>query len=223
MNHSLLQRLRLHARIRKGKWRYRLPYRIPRKPEYLNLASYDVFSAGGEDGLLFHLFDKVALIDGSFIEVGFNPTSALSLNLLVNHDFTGEFYTSDLNDVALCNSVYPRYGWRGVSVKPLDFDSETINQHLNHDVDLLVLNSDANNADYWQGLDIKPRIVVACYRNEPAANDLASAIDLAINKGYQLVGVNDSQTLAFFVRNDLITDQAPTVSLEQVQQNASLF
>ena len=221
MNNTLTERLRLHARIRKGKFHYRLPCRIPDEVDRFNQASYQVFSPTGEDGLIFHIFDKIAVIDGSFVEIGFNPHTALSLNLLVNHSFTGQFYDHDRNQVELCQQVYPHYGWRGVTVQQSNLAPDNINQTIEQNPDLLVLNTGERDAKYWQALNITPRLVIFTVQ-DATENGLKAITALAYNEGYQLVGVNTVSTLAFFVRNDLICPQAPTVSPGRALKYAQL-
>jgi hypothetical protein len=112
------------------------------------------------------------------------------------------------------------------------------------EIGLLSIDIDGNDYWVWKALEVvKPLIVIIEAHNEFGLNNIVVPYDpdyrypgkhptyhgaspiammrLASHKGYRLVGANDLGFNFIFIREDLLQDEVPTVSVESLLQHPS--
>ncbi len=112
------------------------------------------------------------------------------------------------------------------------------------EVGLLSIDIDGNDYWIWDAIDsVSPQVVIIETHNEFGLENIVVPYDenytfprkhplyhgaspvamtkLAQSKGYRLVGANDLGFNFIYLRNDLLTDQVPEVSVESVLQHVS--
>ena len=115
---------------------------------------------------------------------------------------------------------------------------------LNGEIGLLSVDIDGNDYWVWKSIDvIQPQVVVIETHNEFGMNDIIVPYDpeyfypgkhpdyhgaspvamtkLAKTKGYRLVGSNDLGFNFIYLREDLLTDSVPTVSVASLLKHPS--
>lgn len=115
---------------------------------------------------------------------------------------------------------------------------------LQGEIGLLSIDIDGNDYWIWKALDVvQPQVVIIETHNEFGLNDIIVPYDphyfypgvhpdyhgaspvamtkLAEKKGYRLVGSNDLGFNFIYLRNDLLVDEVPTVSVESLLQHPS--
>jgi hypothetical protein len=187
-----------------------------------------VRSQHGEDGLLFHIFDRAGVTTRRYVEFGFGDgreCNTAGLNELFG--WTGLLIDRDLDGVEAARA---HYAGRGVQIVHDHVTAENIN-HLLADYDEFdLLSVDIDGMDYWvwQAIRARPRVVVIEYnaslgahrsitvpydpqfdRSQHPGNGIyhgaaiTALATLGAGKGYRLVGGDSSGTNAFFVRDDI--------------------
>ncbi len=172
------------------------------------------------------------------------PYGSNVTNLLCNWGFTGllveggdmkksiEFFNSNQNT----NIFPPTLLEEWISAENIN-DLCTANSFVG-EIDLFSLDVDGVDYWLWKSLTaISPRVVVLEYQDilgskesltVPYSADfnrhninpdffgasLSAFVKLAKEKGYRLVGTNNLQYNAFFVRNDIVQDKLPEISIE---------
>ncbi len=112
------------------------------------------------------------------------------------------------------------------------------------EIGLLSIDLDGNDYWIWKALEVvKPLVVIIEAHNEFGLNNIVVPYDpeyiypgkhptyhgaspiammrLASHKGYRLVGANDLGFNFIFIREDLLVDEVPTVSVESLLQHPS--
>ena len=196
-----------------------------------------VTSQCGEDGVLAAIFARCGETNRSYVEFGCG------------------------NGIE-CNTREPhRQGWRGLLMDGAEnpgaadvvihrhwITPENINALLDeHDVpaepDLMSIDLDGNDYWVWRAIDRRPRVIVAEYNGNLAADvaltiacdpehcwdgtdyygaSLLALVGLAREKGYTLVYCSQSGVNAFFVRDDLIADE-PAVDTAAIYRPANYW
>jgi hypothetical protein len=194
-------------------------------PELLLRFARNVTSQCGEDGVLEHIFDRLAVKKGFCVEFGAwdGKTLSNSYNLIWNHGWNGILLEADAGKHReLCATFSQRkdvrclrqfVGFRG-------HDSlEAILERCNAPKDFDLLSIDIDGCDYhvWNCLQsFRPKVVVVEFNPsipndlefiqpaDPAVNEGTSVLSfqkLAQTKGYRLVCCTDWN--AFFVLEEL--------------------
>lgn len=201
----------------------------------LEAHSQSVHSQGGEDGVLLRLFEKIGVVNRSFVEFGAWDGVHLSntANLRLAHGWTGlllegsdradgELVKRERVDAENIEDLFERYG------VPREFD-------------LLSIDIDGNDYWVWKAIsNYSPRVVVVEYNvfflpetAKTIAYDaghvwdkerfglyhgasLAAFDKLARSKGYALVHTEPYCPNAIFVRKDLLTDDVEVPSLAEL-------
>lgn len=112
------------------------------------------------------------------------------------------------------------------------------------EIGLLSIDIDGNDYWVWKAIDVvSPQVVIIETHNEFGLNDIVVPYDpdyfypgkhpdyhgaspvamtkLANHKGYRLVGANELGFNFIYVRNDLLVDEIPTVTVESLLQHES--
>lgn len=233
----------LAARLRaRGMFRH-----APHRPRGLDpaAAAWRVYSQHGEDGILLHLLDQVAVRDGSFVEFGFAPSECNCLNLALRHRFHGLFLDGDPGRCALGRALFRRLGRPDVRVEETFLTRENLNGILDRHgyargIDVLSIDVDGNDYWFFETIAARPRLAVieynASFGPERAVTvpydpgfrryaahasgfyygaSLAALERLGARRGYRLVATDPSGVNAFFLRNDLDAPAIPALTAVQ--------
>lgn len=226
----------LAARLRVRGGFGREPYR-PRGGD--PAAVWRRYSQHGEDGMILHLLNQVAVRDGSFVEFGFSPRECNCLNLALQHRFRGLFLDGDAKRCALARAVFTHLERPDLIVEQAFLTRENLNERLARqgyarEIDVLSIDVDGNDYWFFERIAARPRLAVIEYnasfgpdravtvpyepefRRYPAhasgfyyGASLAALERLAARRGYRLVATDPSGVNAFFLRNDL---DAPAIA-----------
>lgn len=139
--------------------------------DFTSLSSFEfkVFSQWGEDGIIQHLIQRVAIPNKVFIEFGVQDyTEANTRFLLINDNWSGLVIDSAKANINFIqgDNIYWRYDLKAVhSFITKDNINQLIAQGIKEkDIGLLVIDIDGNDYWVWQAIDaVTPRIVVCEY------------------------------------------------------------
>ena len=206
----------------------------PRYSEPGRLARHErqVFSQGGEDGIIAEIFSRIGTSNRFFIEFGVGNGLENNTTALLVKEWSGLWIEANdewARDIerdfhALLSTKQLRLRHAFVTAENIEslFEAAGVPKEF----DLLCVDIDGNDFWVWQAIDVyKPRVVVIEYnaifgsetrwamRYDPEAvwngtshqgASLKSLEGLAEQKGYHLVGCSFSGVNAFFVRRDLV-------------------
>lgn len=197
-----------------------------KKVENINLFEQKFYSQNGEDGIIRIIFDKIKTTNKFCVEFGIHPHEGNTIHLQKNKwyclwmDGNGddekikkEFITAEN-----INLLFKKYN------VPKEFD-------------LLSIDIDYNDYWIWKAINIRPRVVVIEYNSSISLNEskvveyepnkcwdgtnyfgasLLALYKLGINKGYTLIGCDNSGTNAFFVRHDLVKNNFKVRDIKEI-------
>lgn len=175
-----------------------------------------VYSQGGQDGVIEHIFDVIGTTNKFFVEFGAKDGVDLSntANLRLNKGWTGLLMDSEPSDHELVK-------WHNV----VPHNIEALLKHYNVPIDFDYLSIDIDGNDYWVWKAItnwRPRVVSIEVNTHFYPHDafaiaynpdhrwdgtsyfgasLAALYKLGVTRGYVLVHLVDTLD-AFFVRQD---------------------
>lgn len=191
-----------------------------------------VYSQGGEDGVIARIFQCIGTRNRYFVEFGAWDGQHWSntANLRIHEGWNGLLID---RDGARRNEAL---------VKPHSITCENVNEvfaqyGVPHDLDLLSMDIDGNEYWVWQALTYRPRVVVIEY-NMGFANDVAKTIayrpdhewddsgyhgaslaalrKLGRSKGYSLIYTDSWVPNAFFVADEELPPELIDLPIEQV-------
>lgn len=208
----------------------------PRRQVPGSLARFEhqVFSQGGEDGVLREIFRRIGEGTRSFVEFGVEDGIQNNTHFLLHQGWRGCWLEGSPTAVeAIRNQFAPSLATGQLKVKHTFITAENIADSFRElqvptEVDLLSIDIDGNDYWVWKALAAwRPRVVVLEYNaNYPADCDWVMPYDpqhswgvdtyfgasllaytrLGQELGYRLVGCALNGTNAFFVRADLAGD-----------------
>jgi len=204
-------------------------------PLKLNRHEGQVFSQGGEDGIISEIFRRIGTFDKRFVEFGVEDGLETNTTHLLSLGWSGVWIDADAEKLARA-----RESFRGpIEAGRLEIveafvsaeNSRELMQQVSQpqEFDLLSLDIDRNTYYLWKALaEFRPRVVVVEYNGSiPPADDWVVEYDatkvwngtvhhgaglkayelLGRQLGYSLVGCSLSGVNAFFVRDDLVGEQ----------------
>jgi hypothetical protein len=198
----------------------------------LSEVEFQVFSQGGEDGIIQYLISKIAIPNKTFIEFGVeNYIESNSRFLFINNNWSGYVIDGSAENVRFIEHDLGSYGELHTTCSFITRDN--INELLvkvgfDSEVGLLSIDIDGNDYWVWQAIkSIKPIIVIAEYNSVFGVNtfwsipyqadfvrknnnahqlyygaSLQALNYLAEQKGYSFIGCNTKGNNAFFLRKD---------------------
>lgn len=217
----------------------------------LSETGFRVFSQFEEDGKLLFIFSLLGMENKTFVDIGANDgINSNCANLIFNFGWHGLFIDGDKHCVERGKHFYDRYPnkWQ---YKPKFLHAfatrETIDQLIKNagfsgEIGLLSIDIDGDDYWIWDAVQsISPQVViiethdtfgmqnlVVPYQGHFSGKDPlyhgASPVamtHLAQRKGYRLVGSNKLGFNLIYVRNDLIPDLLPEVSVASVLTHPS--
>jgi hypothetical protein len=204
------------------------------EPRRLNQHGYGLYSQADEDGILAEMFHRIGVTNKTFVEFGIgdgleNNTHALLLDGWRGHWIEGS--ESSVNQVKTTYHDLIQSGHLHISHAFITSDNidSLIREHHTGEIDLLSVDIDGNDFHVLNQIAcISPRVVVAEYnaRKGPSIDwvmaynpqhswdhtdyfgaSLKAFEKLLANRGYRLVGCSISGVNAFFVRDDLCSEE----------------
>lgn len=201
----------------------------------LNRHEFQVFSQGGEDGIIEEIFNRIGATNRYFVEFGVGNGSESNTTYLLLKDWRGLWIESGEKNVASIRKAYGSLLAGGQLQVRQDFvTAENIEEifkeaSVPETFDLLSIDIDRNDYWVWQAIQrYQPRVVVIEYnavmpaplewivKYEPRAGwdgsshqgaSLKSLEILGARKGYRLVGCSFTGGNAFFVKEGLVGDK----------------
>ena len=201
----------------------------------LNRHEFQVFSQGGEDGIIEEIFNRIGASNRYFVEFGVGNGSESNTTYLLLKDWRGLWIESGEKNVASIRKAYGSLLAGGQLQVRQDFvtaeDIEDIFKEASvpETFDLLSIDIDRNDYWVWQAIQrYQPRVVVIEYNAVMPAHlawivkyeartswdgsshqgaSLKSLELLGARKGYRLVGCGFTGGNAFFVKEELVGDK----------------
>jgi hypothetical protein len=201
----------------------------------LNRHEFQVFSQGGEDGIIEEIFHRIGATDRYFVEFGVGNGSESNTTYLLLKDWRGLWIESGEKNVAAIRKAYGSLLFAGQLQVRQDFiTAENIEEvfrqaSVPETFDLLSIDIDRNDYWVWKAIGrYQPRVVVIEYNAVIPAHlewivryeartswdgsshqgaSLKSLELLGARKGYRLVGCNFTGSNAFFVKEELVEDK----------------
>jgi hypothetical protein len=208
--------------------RYASPKRISRH-------EYQVFSQGGEDGLIDDIFRRIGMTNRHFVEFGVDDGLETNTTSLLIKGWRGAWIEGSPENADAIRRHFAKPIHEGQLYVQCSFvnaeniESLIANGKAPAEMDLLSIDIDSNDYWVWKAIvTYRPRVVVIEYNvifrpdtefirtYDPNAvwdgssyygASLKSLEKLGRAKGYSLVGCNFGGTNAFFVRDDLVEDR----------------
>jgi hypothetical protein len=201
------------------------------------LAHYEhtVFSQAGEDGILRELMRRVGSPDKTFVEFGVGNGSQNNTKFLLTTGWSGLWIESDAPRVKVISRVFSdaiaagRLTLLHESATPATIVGFLRRANIPREFDVLSIDIDGDDYHVWAAIeDYRPRIVVIEYnsiffpdaewvkpykagwrwdRSRDFGASLKSLERLGERKGYRLTGCNLAGVNAFFVREDLVSEE----------------
>ncbi len=210
-----------------------------RDPRYGNTRrlehyGYEVFSEGGEDGIIQEIFHRIGTTNRRFVEFGASDGNQNNTHFLLYQGWSGLWMEAIPNRIANLRRVFAKALDAGVlSVRHTKVTVANVNDlirsaDITGEIDLLSIDIDNQDYHVCRAINvISPRvIVIECNSTFPppaewvvpfeaegkregflSGASLASMTKMMAGKGYVLVGTEISGTNAFYVRNDLVQDR----------------
>jgi hypothetical protein len=221
---------------------YRMAFSSGRPPR-LNESGFRNFSA--EDGLLLCLFAALDVPRGSFVDIGAaDGINSNCANLAMNFGWDGVFIDGNAEQIDRGRAFYrahphtAAYPPQFIHARVTRENINELLKHVRNPVHLLSVDIDGNDYWVWEALNvIEPAVVVieiqcvfglasvvvpydadAIYPGLDSGYFGASGpamVALAKRKGYRLIGASHLGPNFVFVREDLVPDQLPTITVEQ--------
>lgn len=201
----------------------------------LNNYEYQIFSQGGEDGIITKIFKRIGQTNKYFVEIGVGGLESISTFLLLD-SWSGLWLESNPKGVELFQNKFNKIINQGrLAIKEAFVTQENIQtffkeNQVPNEFDLLSIDIDGNDYWVWQAIssNYSPRVVVIEYnaalgpslewimkynpkhhwdKTAYVGASLKSLELLGAKNGYCLVGCNLAGINAFFVRQDLVNDK----------------
>jgi len=211
----------------------------------LNSHELSVHSQHGEDGIIAHIFSKIGVKNGTFVEFGSGGERGCnSSNLAINFGWRGLFIDGSKENVLNGNDYYSSFS----QIKPGNvkffhswITKENINKIIKNngfegEIDLLSIDIDGNDYHILKAIDVvKPRMIIIEYNASLGTKDsltvkykphlqsegwycgasIKALTKLASKKGYVLVGCESNGSNAFYVRKDLAKGKVKEAKVEE--------
>lgn len=207
--------------------------KIENDPKRLENYVYKLYSQNDEDGIINEIFNRIGTTNKFFIEFGVQDGIECNCHYLLFQGWEGVFIEGSKDYCDKINEYYEYLISKSkLQVINAFITRENINDLIYTtkaidiiDIDLLSIDIDGNDYNVFKAIDIiNPRVVIIEYNvkfpppvkwvmpynanhiwdyTEKQGASLESIVDLAKEKGYELVATNISGVNAFFVRKEL--------------------
>jgi hypothetical protein len=211
----------------------------------LSEVEFQVFSQGGEDGILQYLISKLEIPHKTFIEFGVeNYLESNTRYLFLNNNWRGLVIDGSPEHIRYIDHDIAARG--ELHIESTFITKDNINDLLkkpgfDREVGILSVDIDGNDYWVWEAINvITPIIVIAEYNSVFGMNtywsvpydpsfvrrkkhpsqlyygvSLGALCTLSAKKGYTFIGCNSKGNNAFFIRNDKMTSFISSKTLEE--------
>lgn len=204
------------------------------EPRRLNRHGYGLYSQADENGILVEIFHRIGVTNKTFVEFGIGDGLENNTHALLLDGWRGQWIEGSGPSVHQVKTKYLdliQSGRLHISHAFITGDNidSLIGEHLAGEIDLLSIDIDGIDFQVLNQIAcISPRVIVAEYnaRKGPSIDwvmaynpqhtwdhtdyfgaSLKAFEKLLANRGYRLVGCSISGVNAFFVRNDLCSEE----------------
>ncbi len=212
---------------------------------------FKVYSQNDEDGIIQEIFNRIGTTSKTFVEFGVGNGLENNTVTLLLQGWSGLWIESNEQHVSSIQSKFHdpiRNSRLRLKLAFIDRDNinDLIGEYFIGEIDLLSIDIDGNDIHIFESLErVKPRVVILEYnakfpppisvaqRYDPAFKwrgtdymgaSLQAITQVAITKGYSLVGCSLAGVNAFFVREDLSDEKfAAPFTAENHYQPARYF
>jgi hypothetical protein len=219
-------------------------YKTQSSPVSFHDVGLKVFSNMEEDGIILWLLASLNIKKGVFLDIGSNDCiNSNCANLIYNFDWEGVFIDADKKLLKIGERNYRLFGkTQKLNLKFIQhfLSPENINDLITQqvwtgEIDFMSIDIDGNDYYIWKALTcIKPKMVMIENKIEYGWYDIAVPADttrfksfewgaspvaltkVAMEKGYTLVAANKKGFNIFFLRNDLMRENIPSLKLEDL-------
>lgn len=211
----------------------------------LSEVEFQVFSQGGEDGILQYLISKINVPYKTFVEFGVeNYRESNTRYLFLNNHWSGYVIDGSSDNVRFLEHDIGSFGELHTAcafITKENINELLIKPEFNNEFGVLSIDIDGNDYWVWQEIkDVNPIIVIAEYNSVFGVNtfwsipykanfvrkynhahqlyygaSLQALNFLAQQKGYIFIGCNSKGNNAFFLRKDKIGDFIKPPTVEQ--------
>lgn len=206
-------------------------------PKRLEPFGRKIYSQNDEDGIIEEIFRRLGIEGGRFCEIGVENGLECNSLYLLHKGWRGVWVDGDQRREAFIKAKFESLIARGRLALAINImTAENINQLLEHpslgvpEFDFLSIDIDGNDIHLLRALRSRPKVLCIEYnakwpptiRKAPVYDpryawtgsdymgaSLAALNDVAVDKGYRLVGTNITGANAFFVRTDLAAAHFP--------------
>ncbi len=208
----------------------RLQAALRNDPKRLEPFGYKAYSQGDEDGIIAEIFRRLAIAEGSFLEIGVENGLECNSLLLIHKGWTGAWVEGNRQQQEV---IAAKFGSliqdKTLNVGMGMVDAGNINALASQvgaveDLDFLSIDIDGNDIYVFEAVGFKPKVVCIEYNAKFPPDVAARQVydpkrywrgtdyfgpslramnEIAIAKGYRLVSTGLTGVNAFFVRADL--------------------
>lgn len=215
----------------------------------LNETGFRVFSQFEEDGKLLFIFSVIGMEKKSFVEIGSDDgINSNCANLYFNFGWHGVFIDANKKSVRRGMKFFQKYPHpyfykpKFVCAKVTPDNINQLIQQTGYSGEIGLLSIDIDGDDYWIWKAITvidPRVVIIESHNEfgdknivipynaPYDSEIHGASPVAMSKlakkkGYRLVGANEMGFNLIFIKQELMKDQLPEVTVDSILTHPSV-
>ena len=190
-------------------------------PRRLLRHGFRVYSKSEEDGIIQEIFNRIGIINHTFVEIGTEWGIECNTVKLLVEGWSGAWVDGDPQSIARMKTHFASF----IAADKLKairkhVTVENVNELVPDNLDILSIDIDYNDYWVWEAVVARPRVVVieynACYpppmsivvpyephavrdKTNYSGASLEALVRLGKRKGYTLVGCDISGSNAFFV------------------------
>jgi hypothetical protein len=138
--------------------------------DYRQASDFNIFTSGGEDGVLLFLLSKIAAKNKIFVDIGSNDCiNSNCANLAFHHNWKGAFIDAEAETLNRGKYIYKKYFKKKATcfsfihslVTPENINDLLLKACPGGSIDLLSIDLDGNDYFVWKAINvIQPKIVV---------------------------------------------------------------
>lgn len=203
----------------------------------INRFEFRVFSQHREDGIIENIINLAGISNKTCVEFGFGPSQCNCLNLVINHGFRGLFLDGNASKTRELESYFQKSGYPASAVEVFlntdNINQAIRDAGFTGKTGVLSIDVDGNDYWLWQALTaVSADLAVIEYNASFGRNrkitvpyepdfvryekhdsgfyhgaSLAALAVLGREKGYSLIGCDSTGVNAFFLKDELITNE----------------
>lgn len=197
-------------------------------PKRLEPFGFKMYSQNDEDGIIEEIFRRLGIETGTFCEIGVENGLQCNTLYLIHKGWRGGWVEGDKAKETFIREKFATILDRRLQLAMAVITAANVNQIFEQpgmaDLDFMSIDVDGNDIHLFRAMRASPKVICIEYNAKwPAhikkapvydpgrlwtgtdymGSSLAALNEVALEKGYRLVGTNITGANAFFVRNDL--------------------